>query len=136
MPLRRLNRLIGAVLVGSLAIAAGDGLLCLIPCAASTVQGEGGPAIEPTGQKGHCATQGAPQTRSSSSAQPHSACATDQAIGEWTRERARSRTSVDAQTGEAFDTVSHRRANTPASVTAGHRAASSSPPGVFVPLRI
>ena len=93
MTLRRFHRILGAVLVASLAIAAGDGLLCLIPCAASTVQVEGGPAIQETAQGGHCATQAVPLTQTGSSAQPQKACATDQAMAEWVGERAASRAS-------------------------------------------
>ena len=136
MPLRRLHRILGAVLTASLAIAAGDGLLCLIPCAASTVQVERSLAVQETAQGGHCATQGVPLTQTSSSAQPQNACATDQAIAEWVGERATSRASVDRETAEAVVTLSHGLTRTPAGVTPGHLATTSSPPVAFVPLRI
>ena len=136
MRLRRLHRILSGVIVASLTIAASDGLLCLIPCAASAASASDGRAPGDVAKRGHCATEGAPPARPGSSAQPQTACAGEHAIGEWIGERAVSRPSLDRETADAVDAFLPRPNNTTARVTLRHFTTSASPPGTFVPLRI
>ena len=135
MPLRRLHRIPSAILVASLAIAASEGLLCLIPCAPSTAAAYG-QAVGQMGQGGHCATDGVSRAGTEPSAQPQSACAGEHAIGEWIGERAVSRATLDRETANAVDTFLRRPNNTTPRVTLRQFTTSASPPLASVPLRI
>ena len=135
MPLRRPHRILSAILVASLAIAASDGLLCLIPCAASAATADGLPVTE-MARGGHCATGAVLRAGTEASVQPHSACAGDHAIDEWIGERAMSRASIDRVPAAAVDRLLDRPNNTSARVTVFRSTTSAGPPGAVVPLRI
>ena len=136
MSLRRLQRILSAVLVASLWIAASDGLLCLIPCVTAATTAGDGQAGRQMAEGGHCATNAVTAPGPESSVRPHSACAGDHLIGKWIGERASSRASVDRELAHAVDTLLHRPTNTPARVAVRHSTTSVSPPGAVVPLRI
>ena len=135
MPLRRFHRIFSAIVVASLVIAGSDGLLCLIPCAASTAAAASR-SVGQMAQVGHCATDGILPTEAEASAQPLSACARDYAIGEWIGERAVWRAFIEREPADAVDTLFHGGVNTPTRVTVLHPTTSASPPGALVRLRI
>ena len=136
MPLRRRHRICGVLLLAAFTTAAGDGLLCLIPCFGAATSADGREAIQEPASGGHCASGHVAQTGSEASLGASGACAGDHAIGVWLGERVGSRVSLDSEPGEGLDTILRTRIRCRAALALVRLSSCSSPPGLFTPLRI